>query len=181
MENAEEFGLWLLDEARKDLEKDGSFLPKAMIAYRDDQRDFMMIDPAIMNDEKQKAGFFRMLRQKAVEGDALAVVFLSDTYVGTQTKAQMEKRQFIEERLGIRMNVEQMHKIGLCDKREAILLTVQTRLDQVAISQEYTRRMEGGKTVGVDFGPYSVRRDSDGAGLGGRAFNFFARSAPGVA
>ena len=139
----EEIAAEWLEDAKHDLEKTGNFIPKAVLIGEREQV-VVAIDGNIMNSRTEKSALSKMLRKRCNEIHAHTTVFISDIFFGEMSLEQEAQKRIAEQMLGQSLDVEQCAAAGLCTKREAIMLLIQTKHSSRTIRQAY-RRLPGNK------------------------------------
>jgi len=133
--------------------------------------DVIQIEGPLINSATAKKEISDRIRERIRSGDVQAVIFVSDTFYAETT---VENQRIINRE---RLNVEQAHARGLCDKQEAILVTLETPIYQSLTRQIYQRfgkRIKPGKLLLDDSTMPSF------GGATGRMFNFFDKNAKGT-
>jgi hypothetical protein len=153
----------MLQNALSRIHEAGTFTPMYNLVRRDGGIDVIGIEGKLMNSRAAKAEISGVIRQRAEASELEAVLFISDTFFGHVTNP--DHQRMIET---LRLDVEQAHALGLCEKHEAILVVIDTPIYQALIQQTYERNAD--KIV------LKERRDTSaepGAELSGRMVSYF--------
>jgi hypothetical protein len=120
-------GVDLLKERRGDL--------PAMfhLVKLDGSHEIIEIEGDLINRSDVKETLARRIRERVAAGELQAVALLSDTFVGRMT----EENEKIRRRLGL--NVEQSAALGLCERREAVMVALDSPTFRQVITQFYKR------------------------------------------
>lgn len=142
------------DSSIETLRRDGDLMQQFMLVGRDETVEFIAIDGPLTNSEIFKADLGRKIRARTESGELQAVLMVSDSFFASLTPEQDKtiKR--------LRLNVEQAHELGLCEKREAVSVYVESPIFQGVMRQEY-RRCDGDKRIEL-VGEPDIRSDADG-------------------
>lgn len=128
----------ILGEATEELLRTGSVFQRFYLVRKGGGMDLVLIDSDITNDEKEKSALGKGLRRIVEGGEIEAVVMASDVFYAKDIAPEANK---VREALGL--NIEQAHAMGLCEKREALLVTLESPIFAGLARQEYRR--EGGR------------------------------------
>lgn len=119
--------------ALEDLQKNGSINSTFHLFTRDKSREIYMTDGSINNSDF-KTQFARMIRDRIAAGDIEGIVFICDTFFAVNLTPEQEKI-----RVAFGMNLEQAAAAGLCPKREALQMQVESPILRQVRLQEYKR------------------------------------------
>ena len=144
-----------LDRAIATLRETGSVHMSLTLVKRDEGIEMMVIDGALTNDEGFKADLGRKIKARVDAGEIQAVMMVSDTFFAANTTPENDA---IRRRL--RLTIEEAHAFGLCEKREAVLVTVESPIYAAHMQQEY-RRVDGAKRIEL-VGEPIIANDADG-------------------
>jgi len=125
--------------AQEETERTGSPLARFLV-FSPEGTDIIAVDGRIMNSGQAKTELFRSVREAVKLKRAEAVIFVSDIWAGKSVDPEKYRLvQRFEEEFGIALNVEQMHELGIVEKREAIMVAIHTPLKITHITQFYKR------------------------------------------
>jgi hypothetical protein len=101
----------------------------------------------VTNSEKSKGELAKILRERmAVLGDVEAVIMISDVFWAELTPAQEKMMRVFG------FNVEQAAAAGLCEKFEAIMVTLESPILYQMAKQKYTHSADG-RAIMLDGAP----------------------------
>jgi hypothetical protein len=143
-EHIESLAESLLADAVRDMKKKGSIVPRVFVVGAG-RTALFIIEGSVVNSGRQKDALVDRVKACCKDIDAQATVFLSDSWTGDQTSEQRRKTQIVETMLGQSLGIEAMSKAGLCTKREALMVIIQTKSEKKIIRQHYRR--EGGQIL----------------------------------
>jgi hypothetical protein len=157
-DHALEFGLGCLREK-------GSLHLMFQLVLRAGGIEVMMVAGDVTNSEDAKAELAATIKARAAAGELEAVIMLSDMFFAENITPEANKI-----RLAFRMTIEQAAAAGLCEKREAVMVRLESPIYWLHMQQEYVR---AGDRIEVKGEP--VRTDSldGGPNWQARFTNFF--------
>jgi Icc-related predicted phosphoesterase len=142
----------VMDTGIEQIRETGSLMQKFILAKRDGGLDYMVIGGDITNSESAKSALSQEIKKRIATGDVQAVIHLSDTWFAKITP----ENQRIKEKL--HMNVEEAAAFGLCEKAEAVMVTLESPILNLIMQQAYER--DGNKVTLV--GSVVTADDTDG-------------------
>ncbi len=140
-----------LERLKAELVATGQVEP-SLYMVKGDALEIFVFDPDWMNSPQMKTLLFGMVRNKAKEDQADAVIFAFDTWALEYTPEQLRRqKEDPEYREGLRsvQDVPTAAKLGYGELWDAITVTVQSPLSQILVSQHY--RCKSGETGGRAF------------------------------
>lgn len=170
IEEAKEMAKNAMESAKKKLVETKSFEPVFHFACRHNDIVIVPVPGEAMNNRHTKARLGRLMKELAKERDAVAVIFLSDAYMGIVKKDKFKEAEAII-REHPEYGVAKMEEMGLVTKRECIMMCVETPI-YYAIGRQYYRRKLGGRPVLEEY----QEQTSETSGFRGEGnfFGFFA-------
>lgn len=145
----------VLSEARRILEQTGTVDVVVMIERQDGKIVSLPLPPEInqvMDSGAGKDFFFGLTRKLARAVNAKAVLVATDTWMGVPTEKQIEiLRDEGQDKITAMFkgkSFDEVEAIGLVERREAIVVTVQTAERVLIVHQFYERN---GLTKRIDF------------------------------
>jgi hypothetical protein len=122
--------------------------------------EMMVVDSGITNSEDAKAELAATIKARIAAGEIEAVIMLSDTWFAENIHPEANKI-----RQAFRMTIEQAAAAGLCEKREAVMVRLESPIYWLHMQQEYVRsgdrievKGERSRTDSLDGGPnYKAR------------------------
>lgn len=144
-----------LDRAVATLRETGSVMQMFTLIKRDESVEMIAVSGALTNNEGFKADLSRKIKARIAAGEIQAVMMVSDIYFAQDTspdKVALRKR--------LRLTVEQGHALGLNEKREAVMVVLESPILAAHMQQEY-RRVDGGKRIELVGDPI-IMSDADG-------------------
>ncbi len=156
----------------EELRETGELVQKFTLVKRGGRLDIIFVEGAVTNDAGAKEALAMTLRKRVAPEGIEAVLMLSDVFWGTMRSREAELL-----RRSLDLNVEESAAMGLCDKHEAVMVTLESPILNQVLRQEYRR--EGDGTVIVLVGELFIRDDTspDMKVRGGRFTGFFPHAA----
>ncbi len=143
------------DRAVAQIRETGSVMQMFTLIKRDESIEIMAIDGALTNNEAWKADFGRKIKARVAAGELQAVMMVSDIYFAANITPENDA---IRQRL--RLTIEDAHALGLCEKREAVMVTLESPIYAAHMRQEY-RRVDGAKRIEL-VGEPDITSDAEG-------------------
>ncbi len=134
-----------LDETKAELATQNDFFPKIYMV-KDDSLSLILFDPDWMNSGRAKSALFGEVRRMAKETRADAVVCITDGWALQHSPEQEQqlkddKEYFAEyQRISTDRGLPETAAAGFGELWEAIIVTVQSPLYQILMTQHYQRK-----------------------------------------
>jgi hypothetical protein len=152
-DHALEFGLECLQDG-------GELHMMFHLALRAGGIEMMVVAGDVTNDEDLKAQLAATIKARIAAGEIEAVIMLSDTWFAENIAPEADRI-----RQAFRMTIEQAAAAGLCEKREAVMVRLESPIYWLHMQQEYVRsgerievKGERTRTDSLDGGPnYKAR------------------------
>jgi hypothetical protein len=142
MDELVEMGWSLLDKEVATLQEDGCICMKFFVVS-DNRFDVVMSpQPEVANDPEAKEAIFALVKSHAREHSADAVCVLSDVYIGHRSMKDLPKEKLDQI---MEVGMLEAERRGLIKKREALIMSISTRLQTVMLVQYYRREENKGK------------------------------------
>lgn len=144
MEGFIKWGWEILNLETEILQERGNVFMKFFLMTKEGWELVLVPQPEVANDPDAKAAIAVEIKRLAKERNAEAVCMSSDTWLGVKPKGEWsdELRQSIAA-----MGMVRASALGLIEKREALVLSVTTRLQSVLLCQFYRREGKGERIV----------------------------------
>jgi hypothetical protein len=154
-----------MENAREDVAHHRSVLLNATVI--DSQGKMVIIGANNLRTDKDKLGWYNLIKLKVAERQGQAVVITAP--VSRAIYSEDGARKFRElQAAGIELGIDDAVELGLCEKVNAILVSLYTPLETKAYTQDY--EYVNGKVV---FGTKTTMATAAGASFTGRFASFF--------
>ncbi len=154
-----------MQNARDDLAQHRSVLLNATVI--DSQGKMVIIGANNLQTDRDKDGWFALIKSKVVERQAQAVVITAPVSRAIYSVEGGKKFRQLQA-MGIELSIDDAVKLGLCEKVNAIMVSSYTPLQTAVHTQDY--EYLNGKVV---FGEKMTLDTNAGDSLTGRFTNFF--------
>lgn len=140
---------FFMDFAVTHLRRTGSFAIMFQLHTVGGQIEIIGTEGGMANDPRAKGNISRAIRERIQRGDIEAVISGCDTYYANfdfERDPKAKEKMAMKEMLGL--SVEQAAAIGLCDKGEALRVSLETRDGfQYSIEQIYMRNPDNQREI----------------------------------
>ncbi len=162
-----------LDFGIEHIRQNGVLAQMFHLFKRDGTTEIQLLAGEITNSKQAKRLFGDLLRERCRQGEIEAVLMLSDIYFTSTITPEQEKI-----RAAFGWNIEEASAAGLCDKHEAVMVSLESPIYVQLLRQEYKR---DGKLITL-VGEPMMEDDSAGrAQFSGNFAGFFERTRQGKA
>ncbi len=157
-----------LDFGIEHIRQSGDLAQMFHLFKRDGTREIQLLTGEITNSKQAKRLFGDLLKERCRQGEIEAVLMLSDIYFSSTMTPEQEKV-----RAAFGWNIEEASAAGLCDKHEAVMVSLESPIYVQLLRQEYRR---DGKVITL-VGEPMIEDDIHGkARFSGNMAGFFERA-----
>lgn len=143
--NAEDFKQFLerifLDSLAT-LKKTGSLNPSFFLVLKNKIEAYIPENPMIMNSVSGKQALAGLLQERVNKGDVLAVISTMDAYISESTEKGNSLSVEVYTAFLADLGAKKMAELGLCSRREVILVTLQSEDFHLTRGAYYKRSKE---------------------------------------
>jgi hypothetical protein len=133
-----------LEDARKELQRDGNLTPHVLLTQAADGfgQSFISIDGNLMNDDTAKSQLAKFIRSKVDEHGYLAAIFVSDAYTTGELDPETAAKARLVQRVMQSDQVTAWRALGL-PIHETIMVLLETLDVSLTVRQIYRRDSDG--------------------------------------